>query len=80
MLTLNKRNTKTWAALLLSGVLLFSMNTTGYAAVQSEPLPKPAWTSPSLMQTQVNTEKDVLVKEINAVPAKTWYTYIPLSL
>ncbi|PAF30337.1 hypothetical protein [Paenibacillus sp. 7516] len=70
MLTLNKRNTKTWAALLLSGVLLFSMNTTGYAAVQSEPLPKPAWTSPSLMQSQVNTEKDVLVKEINAVPAK----------
>ncbi|MEK4437649.1 hypothetical protein [Paenibacillus sp. FSL K6-2862] len=70
MLTLNKRNTKTWAALLLSGVLLFSMNSTGYAAVQSEPLTKPAWTSPSLMQTQVNTEKDVLVKEINAVPAK----------
>ncbi|PIH58495.1 hypothetical protein [Paenibacillus sp. LK1] len=71
MHTSNKRKSKTWAALLLSGTLLFSLHTPSYAAAeQNAPLPKPSWTSSSLSLTQVNTEKDVIVNEVNAVPAK----------
>ncbi|PQP84982.1 hypothetical protein C0Q44_10915 [Paenibacillus sp. PCH8] len=70
MHTLNKHKSKTWAALILGGMLLFTMNTTSYAASSTEPMPRPAWTSSSLMLSEVNTEKDVLIKEIHAVPSK----------
>lgn len=70
MHTSNKRKSKTWAALILSGMLLFSLHTPSYAAESNAPLPKPAWTSSSLALTEVNTEKDVIIKELNAVPSK----------
>lgn len=70
MHTLTKHKSKTWAALILSGMLLFTMNTTGYAAASTESMPKPAWTSSSLMLSEANTEKDVLIKGIHAVPSK----------
>ncbi|MEC0124703.1 hypothetical protein [Paenibacillus pabuli] len=70
MHTSNKRKSKTWAALILSGVLLFSLHTPSYAADSNAPLPKAAWTSSSLALKEVNTEKDVIIKELNAVPSK----------
>ncbi|WP_336765181.1 hypothetical protein [Paenibacillus sp. USHLN196] len=70
MHTLTKHKSKTWAALILSGMLLFTMNTTSYAAASPESMPKPAWTSSSLLLSEANTEKDVLIKEIYAVPSK----------
>ncbi|MFC9709175.1 hypothetical protein ACFTRD_13595 [Paenibacillus sp. NPDC056933] len=70
MHTSNKRKSKTWAALILSGTLLFSLHTPSYAAESNAPLPKAAWTSSSLALTEVNTEKDVIIKELNAVPSK----------
>jgi hypothetical protein len=51
-------------------MLLFSLHTPSYAAESNAPLPKPAWTSSSLALTEVNTEKDVIIKELNAVPSK----------
>lgn len=69
--TNRKRKSTTWAVLLLSGMLLLNMNTTtGYAAASTESLSKPAWTSSSLMLNEANTEKDVMIKNIYAVPAK----------
>ncbi|MGC5774202.1 hypothetical protein [Paenibacillus pabuli] len=70
MHTSNKRKSKTWAALILSGVLLFSLHTPSYAADSNAPLPKATWTSSSLALNEVNTEKDVIIKELNAVPSK----------
>ncbi|MDN4604694.1 hypothetical protein P5G61_25935 [Paenibacillus sp. F6_3S_P_1C] len=70
MHTSNKRKSKTWAALILSGMLLFSLHTPSYAAESNAPLPKAAWTSSSLALNEVNTEKDVIIKELNAVPSK----------
>ncbi|WP_440111778.1 hypothetical protein [Paenibacillus sp. QZ-Y1] len=70
MHTSNKRKSKTWAALILSGTLLFSLHTPGYAAESNTPLPKAAWTSSSLALTEVNTENDVIIKKLNAMPAK----------
>ncbi|WP_342552410.1 hypothetical protein [Paenibacillus sp. FSL R7-0652] len=66
----HKHKSTKWAVLLLSGMLLLNMNSTGYAAAAAESFPKPAWTSTSLMLTEANTEKDVLIKEIYAVPSK----------
>lgn len=85
MHTLNKRNTKTWAALILSGMLLFSMNTPSYAATSAtstEALTKPSWTSSSLMLSEVNAQEDVRIKEIHAVPSKNLvyvHSYQPVT-
>ncbi|WP_434749827.1 PQQ-binding-like beta-propeller repeat protein [Paenibacillus amylolyticus] len=66
-----KRKSTTWAVLLLSGMLFLNLNTTtGSAAAATESLPKPAWTSSSLMLNEANTEKDVMIKDIYAVPSK----------
>ncbi|CAI6078201.1 hypothetical protein PAECIP112173_02533 [Paenibacillus sp. JJ-100] len=67
----NHRHKSTkWAIILLSGMILLNLSTTGYAAEATESLPKPAWTSSSLMLNEANTEKDVMIKGIHAVPSK----------
>lgn len=66
----NKHKTTTWAALLLSSMLFLNMNTAAHAAAATDSLPKPAWTSSSLMLTEANTEKDVMIHNIYAVPSK----------
>lgn len=66
----NKQKTTTWAVLLLSSMLFLNMNTAAHAAAATESLPKPAWTSSSLMLTEANTEKDVMIQNIYTVPSK----------
>lgn len=62
----HKRNTKALTALLLGSALFFGITGAGSA----EALTKPSWTSPSVVLSEANTEEQVSIKELHAVPAK----------
>lgn len=62
----HKRNTKALTALLLGSALFFGITGAGSA----EALTKPSWTSPSVVLSEANTEEQVSIKELHAVPSK----------
>ncbi|WP_458119723.1 hypothetical protein [Paenibacillus sp. Z6-24] len=67
---LNRKPKHKWAALLLAGMVSFSLAAPVSAADKLQPLSNPSWTSPSLFKDKMENALAIRATDVHAVPAK----------